>query len=307
MKRSFVLLAFALLAVGQGPIAEYAVAAEPETERLLRKFKEYSGAELVFHREDLPEGRYHDVLKPLSDSRKAIAAAICVEEARMYPPGFFGEVGLNTRGSVRCLRVEDDERSLSALRHPVGRLSLLWRLQWHATRSPLRFTAKVSYRSRFTTKYFTTSTQRSMEKRLRGNYPATILFIRLQSRASDRTRAPPIAGDDLAALRDRCIGYTLQDAVSDYAAKNSREDQAETARHLMSMLPNSLVQAIEQPELAGSQRILHVLREYEHAVPDGPGIDWFVDVALERARRDAKPETVDQLLVRLKAYADGGT
>ena len=119
-------------------------------ERLLRKFKEYSGAELVFHREDLPEGRYHDVLKPLSDSRKAIAAAICVEEASMY---------------------------------------------------------------------------------------------------------------------------TLQDAVSDYAAKNSREDQAETARHLMSMLPNSLVQTIDQPELAGSQRILHVLKEYEQAVPNGPGVD----------------------------------
>ena len=79
--------------------------------------------------------------------------------------------------------------------------------------------------------------------------------------------------------------FTLIDAVSQYAEKNSREDQAETARHLMTWLPNSLVQAVEQPELAGSQRIIHVIQEFERSVPDGPGFQWFVDVALRRPPR----------------------
>jgi hypothetical protein len=125
-----------------------------------------------------------------------------------------------------------------------------------------------------------------------------------QAAVSGRSRyaAPALAADELAALRGRAEGYTLQDAVSGYAAKNSREDQAETARHLMTSLPDSLVQAIEQPELAGSQRILHVLREYEQAVPHGPSFEWFVDVALGRD----PPATVDQMLARLQAYAVGG-
>ena len=126
------------------------------------------------------------------------------------------------------------------------------------------------------------------------------VFFRAAVSGRKRYPAPTVAADDLAALRDLGRGNTLRGAVSDYAAKNAREDQAETARHLMSALPDSLLQAIEQPNLAGSQRILHILREYEQSVPNGPDFDWFVDVALQRA-----PYSADQLLARLQRYATG--
>ena len=73
--------------------------------------------------------------------------------------------------------------------------------------------------------------------------------------------------------------------MSKYAAKNEDEDQAETARYFMTTLADSLVQVMEQPSLPGSQRILGLLDRYRAAGSPGPGTDWFVDVALGRARR----------------------
>jgi hypothetical protein len=93
-----------------------------------------------------------------------------------------------------------------------------------------------------------------------------------------------IAADDLAALKKASTGAVLETAVSDYCKKNIGEDKAETARHLMSSLPDALVQMATRPELAGSQRLLHVLHKYETSLPNGgPGVGWFVDVALGRA------------------------
>lgn len=307
MQRSpLLLLALGVLAVGSLLSAAQIVAAERDLETLLREFKEYSGAELVFRREELPQGRYHDVLKPLTESRKAVAATICLEEARMYPRGYFGEVGLKAvgvfaacasrlttdrsrtfdegLGGYRFFGVYNGTDAVAAAFYSDGQLALT-------------FHHEVFHHVDSTVDGRTESWQLSSDDAF---YRYAISGIRPYA-------APPVASDELEALRDRCRGYTLKDAVSDYAAKNSREDQAETARHLMSMLPNSLVQAIEKPELAGSQRILHVLREYERSVPDGPGFDWFVDVALQRARGAAKRESVDQLMVRLRRYADGGS
>jgi hypothetical protein len=307
LKRSLIpLLAFVILAVGSSHSTGKAVAAERDLESLLAEFKEYSGAELVFRREELPEGRYHDVLKPLPDSKKAMAATICLEEVRMYPPGYFGEVGLKSvgvfaacasklttdrsrpfdkgLGGYRYFGVYNGSDAIAAAFYSDGQLALT-------------FHHEIFHHVDSTVDGETESWQLSSDDAF---YQYAISGIKPYT-------APPIASDDLAALRDRCYGFTLEDAVSDYAAKNSREDQAETARHLMSMLSNSLAQAIEKPELAGSQRILHILREYERSVPDGPDFDWFVDVALQRARCDARPETVDQLLTRLRRYADGGS
>ena len=50
----------------------------------------------------------------------------------------------------------------------------------------------------------------------------------------------------------------------------------------MTMTADSLVQIIEQPELAGSQRILHLIGEYQSAAKNGPDVKWFVDLALQR-------------------------
>jgi hypothetical protein len=112
MKRSLLILASVVIAAGQICFADQASAAETNLETLLRKFKKYCGADLVFHRTDLPDGRYHDVLKPLADSQKVIAAAICLEEARMYPPRFFAEVGLKTVGVfAACASKTTSDRS----------------------------------------------------------------------------------------------------------------------------------------------------------------------------------------------------
>lgn len=101
----------------------------------------------------------------------------------------------------------------------------------------------------------------------------------------------------------------LETTVSKYAAKNPAEDKAETARHLMSTLADSLVQAVERPQLPGSQRLLHVLDLYAKALPEnGPRVDWFVSVALgrngplETAANNAN--TVEQLTGALQSFAD---
>ncbi|MCA9269498.1 MAG: hypothetical protein KDA41_13550, partial [Planctomycetales bacterium] len=95
--------------------------------------------------------------------------------------------------------------------------------------------------------------------------------------------SPLISDDDLAALRRVREGSLLRGAVSDYSAKAAGEDQAETARHFMTTLPDSLVQIVERPDLPGSQRILHCLSQYNEATVDGPDVNWFVDIALGRA------------------------
>lgn len=276
---------------------------EPKLAVLRQAFRDYSGAELVFHRDDLPAGRYHDVLKPLHDSQKVTAATICIEEAKMYPPGFFGEVGLKAvgvfeacasktttdlsrpydtqLGGYRYFGIYNGNDAVAAAFYNEGQLSLTFHHEiFHHVDSTVNGETGTWNLSTDDAFYF-----------------AAISGFKPYS-------APPVAGDDLASLRERCIGLTLKDAVSQYAAKNSHEDQAETARHVMSMLPNSLVQAIDNPELPGSQRILHVLREYKQSTPDGPGFDWFVDVVLQRAHHERTPTSADELLAQLREYAD---
>ncbi len=101
----------------------------------------------------------------------------------------------------------------------------------------------------------------------------------------DRYPAPTIAAEDLAALAGRAGGVVLADVVSAYTAKSHGEDQAETARHLMAHLPDALIQVATRPELAGSQRLLHVIDQYAHSSAEGPDVAWLVDVALGRAAR----------------------
>ena len=50
----------------------------------------------------------------------------------------------------------------------------------------------------------------------------------------------------------------------------------------MTTLPDALLQVTSKPNLPGSQRMLHVLAQYRKAVPNGPSLSWFVDVALGR-------------------------
>ena len=99
----------------------------------------------------------------------------------------------------------------------------------------------------------------------------------------------------------------LEDVVSDYCKKNPTEDKAETARYFMSNLADSLVQAATRPELAGSQRILHVLGKYKQALAsDGPGVDWFVQLALGRTETAPRTEPPAMGAPRVPAVAPLG-
>jgi S1-C subfamily serine protease len=101
--------------------------------------------------------------------------------------------------------------------------------------------------------------------------------------ADDAYAAPALTAADRVSLERRSGGAVLRGAVGDYASKSAGEDQAETARYLHSHLPDALLQVVERPGLAGSQRMLHVIAEQEAAT--GAGFDWLVDVALDRASR----------------------
>jgi hypothetical protein len=280
------------------------LAKDREIEQLRQRFTDDTGANLVFIRDGLPDGRYHDVLKPLDQVRRKKAALICIDEAKYYPQGYFGRVGLKTigvfdacvsktttdpsrpfdqqLGGYRYFGVYNKHDAIAAAFYSEGQLALTFHHEifhhvdstvlgqtaaWHLSGDDAFYQAAVSGRRPYT--------------------------------------APPIRPIDLQLLRQKCIGFTLKDSVSAYAAKNLREDQAETARHLMSMLPNSLVQAIQQPHLAGSQRILHVLGEYEKSVPDGPDFDWFVDVAIGRETFPVADLAIDDLVSQLQGFADG--
>lgn len=249
---------------------------------LREAIRAYSGTELVFSRDELPDGKYHDVMKPLPETQFVHAASILLEEVKMYPPGYLGDMGLKTvgifaacaskstsdkrrtydagLGGYRYFGVYNGSNAIAASFYDDGQL----RLTLHH---------EIYHHVDSTIDGQTARWQLSSDDAL---YQAAITGMRPY-------QAPPVAIEDLKSLKKRCIGITLKNTVSKYAAKNWREDQAETARHVMSNLANSLVQTIEQPELPGSQRILHILGEYEGAVPDGPAFDWFVDVALKRA------------------------
>ncbi|MGI9472676.1 MAG: hypothetical protein ACR2NZ_14140 [Rubripirellula sp.] len=278
---------------------------ETQLQELTREFRDYSGADLVFHRDALPEGKYHDVLKPLSNVVRASAARICLEEVKMYPRDYFADVGLKAIGVfAACASKTSTDRS-----RPFD--AQLGGFRYFGVYNGSDAVAAAFYSDGQLALTFHHEVFHHVDSTVEGDTAAWQLssddaFYQAAISGQRPYQAPPVAGDDLEDLRSRCIGYTLRDAVSDYAAKNSREDQAETARHLMSMLPNALVQAIDEPELPGSQRILHVLREYEQSLPDGPNFDWFVDVALQRAKPEKRFSTVNELLVSFRQYAARG-
>jgi hypothetical protein len=122
---------------------------------------------------------------------------------------------------------------------------------------------------------------------LRGETKHTANFVRderFQAALSgaERYQALRFVEADLAALRKLSKGRVLEGAVSSYAEKSVGEDKAETARYLMTTLPDALVQMATRPELAGSQRMLHVLHKYGQAIGTGPDAAWFVSIALGR-------------------------
>lgn len=291
-----------------GAAAVDAGAAEPEWAGMVREFQQYSRARLSFRRADLPPGPYYDVMHPLAEARRAQAAAICLREAKKYPPGYLGDAGLKAIGVfAACVSKTGDgfrpyDAELGGYRYYGAWNGVDGVAAAYYTDGQLALTFHHEIFHHLDATYQGTTAPQ--------HYASDDPHFQAAVSGQERRPAPPIADDDLAALKRLREGYLLRGAVSEYAAKTIGEDQAETARHLMSTLADSLVQAAERPELPGSQRILHVLREYEQAVKNGPGVDWFVNVALGRADEPAdghrRTGDVHSLLAQLRACAEPG-
>lgn len=265
----------ALPAVSQ-PVA----ASDTSLSDLCSQFQTYSGARLVFERSALTPGRYYDRLDPLDRKESLEAAAICLEAVRKYPPRYLSEIGLEVVGVfAACVSNANDgyrafDRQLNGYRYfgVYNGNDAVVAAFYDTQQLPLTLHHEIFHHVDSTEGGQTESWLLSSDD---ARFHSAITGWRTYP-------APKICPTDLAALRLRCKGFVLQDTVNEYSGKNAREDQAETARYLMDRLPDAIVQAVDHPELPGSQRIIHVLHEYAHAVPSGPELDWFVNVALER-------------------------
>jgi S1-C subfamily serine protease len=256
-------------------------------ESLQAAFREYSGARLVFAAGDLPEGSYHDIMPPLNEAGRLRAARIALREVKKLPRGYLGRAGLRAIGIFRACASRDDDGF-----HP-----------YDEELKGYRYFGIYNGKDAVAGAYYTDSQLpltihheifHHLDATRRGEPGHVATFTRDERLAAALSGekpypAPRLAAADLAALKKRSTGQVLERSVSRYAEKSVGEDKAETARYLMSALPDALVQVATRPELPGSQRLLHVLSRYEEAVPSGPGIDWFVAVALGRAAEPPAP------------------
>ncbi len=244
----------------------------------VHEFAETSGGvRLVFERGELPKGGWYDELRPLDAEGRVAAAQIAVAQARMYPPGYLRGIGLETIGLfAACVSRTGDGFRPYEVELDGYRFYGMWNgrdalVAAHYTdeQLPLTFHHEVFHH--------VDATQDGRTRRAL----LTADDARFEAAVSGRRRYPaPVLPRE--ALRNEADGYELENAVGAYSRKNPGEDQAETARYVMSALPDALLQAAERPTLAGSQRILHVLAAYERALPDAD-LAWFRDVALGRA------------------------
>jgi hypothetical protein len=243
-------------------------------------FADYSGSRLVFAVKDLPAGAYHDVMPPLDENARLRAARIAVREIRKLPPRYLEKMGLQAVGLfAACVSKQGDgfrpyDEQLKGYRYfgIYNGKNALAAAYYTDAQLPLTLHHEIFHH---------------VDATLRGETKHTANFVRdarFQAALSGEEpyRAIRIAAADLAALKKLAKGYVLEKAVSKYADKSVGEDKAETARYFLNTLPDALVQMATRAELEGSQRLLHVLSKYQQAIPDGPGVEWFVSVALGR-------------------------
>jgi hypothetical protein len=277
MSRRLALLA-CLLLVAARPCHAGQPAAET-LEQVQAAFRAHSGAQLVFHADQLPRGSYHDRMPSLEIPRRLRAARIALREVHKLPAGYLRSAGLETVGLfAACVSEQGDgfrayDEDLQGYRY-FG----IWN-----GRNALA-AAYYSDGQLVTTLHHEIFHQVDAARHGKTDTSCFQRDRRLEAALSgkDCYRAPALTARDLAELRKRCRGVVLEKAVSKYADKSVGEDKAETARHLMTALPDALVQVVTRPELPGSQRLLHVLHKYEDAVEGGPGLSWFVTRALEQ-------------------------
>jgi hypothetical protein len=252
-----------------------------------KSFTAHSGARLTFVAKDLPEGTYHDRMPSLDEAGRLSAARIALREIRKLPPHYLEKMGLQAIGIfAACVSNQGDgfrsyDEQLRGYRYfgIYNGKNAIAAAYYSDSQLPTTLHHEIFHH---------------VDATLRGETKYTANFVRDERfkaalSGEEPYRALRIAEADLAALRKRSKGCVLERAVSKYAEKSLGEDKAETARYLMTTLPDALVQMATRPDLAGSQRLLHVLHKYAQATTDGPGVAWFVSVALGRnaARTEA--------------------
>ena len=273
------LLAVWLLIAVSG-VAVAAVSDGDTVEILQAEFKAYSGAELLFERTALRQGEFYDKMPTLTPKRALKAARLAVTEVKKYPRGYLGRIGLKKVAIFKaCVSKSSDgfrrfEPALGGYRY-YG----MWNgsdavvaAYYRDVQLPLTLHHEIFH-------HVDSSRSGQVARRY---------FIdddgRFEGAISGRQRykAPTLSPSEIKSLGRLAKGYELEGAVSHYASKSPGEDQAETARYLMTALPDALLQIAQKPHLAGSQRMLHVLRQYERAIAFGPDVSFFTDVALSR-------------------------
>ena len=236
-----------------------------------------TGAEVVFARADLPRGSWFDIMLPLDADQQREALVILQTNAAMYPAGWLGDLGLAGFGVFAGLADKDGD-GFRTYDEDLGGYPYygVWNgadgiamAFYTPSQLPLTFHHEAFH-------HIDEASGTSDDDDAR--------FAKAIA-GTERYPALTVGASDLAALRKLGDGSVLRGAVSDYAAKAPGEDQAETARYLMSNLPDALVQMATQAALAGSQRMLHVVAQFDAA--DGPNVDgpdaaWLVEVALGR-------------------------
>ena len=256
-------------------------------------FEAWTGARLVFTRKEAPHQVLYATTPVLSPERRVEAARILAVHARNYPQGLFGKVGLKTVAVFAgCGDPEGDGfrpwvEALQGYRyfgrwHAVGAIAACF---YDDGQLPLTFHHEVFHHLDATRagvtdyEHFTEDDDR-FDEAVNGT----------------RRYAPlKLDAETIKVLREVSSGEVLEDAVANYAQKSPGEDQAETARWLQTRLADGLLQAALRPELAGSQRILHLFKEYQVASPS-LSVAWFTDVALARgsSAQKKRPEPVLQ-------------
>ncbi len=255
-----------------------------ETEKLAslrQEFKRHSGAELVFDRADMAPGEYYDRLPPLSRELQLRAAEILTQEVKKYPPGFFKDIDLKTFGIfAACISNTND--GFHVWNQRFGGY------QWYGLYNMEHGAVGAFYDERQLRLTFHHETFHAIDNNKKGErkFPDHYESDNEAFKAALENRAPysplKISAKDLELLKQKARGNVLQEAVSAYSTKEANEDQAETWRHVMTNLPDALIQAAERSQLPGSQRILHAIAEFTSCTKKGISVDWLVDVALER-------------------------
>ncbi|HUH00517.1 MAG TPA: serine protease, partial [Kofleriaceae bacterium] len=260
------------------PAIGVAHAAPPDAD--IAAFEAYSGARLVFSARALPTAAYYEIMPELAATRRRAAARIALREVKKYPKGYLGAIGLKAVGIFEALASPQGD-GFRAFDESLGgyRYYGLWNgdnalvaAYYSDDQLPLTLHHEIFHHVDAT---------RAGHTDFGSTFYADDARFERAITGKERYPALTLSAADLTALA-RLGGSVLRETVSSYAAKAPGEDQAETARHLMTSLPAALVQMARHPELPGSQRMLHVLHAYAGAAPSGPGVDWFVGVALGR-------------------------